>query len=65
MSTPCSQSLRPKRCVVSEYEVSYFLGSRERDIFSGPPCIKLWFEKGEDPIHFLILDLKNYSQENL
>ena len=22
MSTPCSQSLRPNRCVVSEYEVS-------------------------------------------
>ena len=38
MSTPCSQSLRPNRSVVSEYEVSNFLGSRGWDIFSGPPC---------------------------
>ena len=26
MSTPCSQSLRPNRCVVSEYEVPNFFG---------------------------------------
>ena len=39
MSTPCSQSLRPNRCVVSEYEVPNFLGSQEWDIFLGPPCI--------------------------
>ena len=43
MSTPCSQSLRPNRCVVSEHEVSNFLGSQEWDIFrvghfSGTPC---------------------------
>ena len=28
MSTPCSQSLRPNRCVFSEYEVPNFLGSQ-------------------------------------
>ena len=30
MSTPCSQSLRPNRCVVSEYN---FLGSQECNFF--------------------------------
>ena len=38
MSTPCSQSLRPDRCVVSEYEVPNFLGSRKWDIFFETPC---------------------------
>ena len=38
MSTPCSQSLRPNRLVVSEYEVPNFLGSQEWDIFFGTPC---------------------------
>ena len=38
MSTPCSQSLRPNRCVVSEYEVPNFLCSQEWDIFLGTPC---------------------------
>ena len=37
-STPCSQSLRPNRCVVSEYEVPNFLCSQEWDIFLGTPC---------------------------
>ena len=39
MSTPYSQSLRPNRCVVSEYEVSNFLGSQEWDIFQGHPVV--------------------------
>ena len=38
MSTPCSQSLRPNRCVVSEYEVPNFLCSQEWDIFSWEPA---------------------------
>jgi len=40
MSTPCSQSLRLNRCVVSEYEVANFLGSQEWDIFLGQPVDK-------------------------
>ena len=38
MSTPCSQSLRPNRCLVSVYEVPNFLGSQEWETFSGTPC---------------------------
>ena len=41
MSTPCSQSLRPNRCVVSEYEVPNFLCSQEWDIFLGTPCTNM------------------------
>ena len=32
MSTPCSESLKSNRLVVSEYEVPNFLGSQEWDI---------------------------------
>ena len=35
MSTPCSQSLRPDRCVISEYEVPNILGSQEWEFLAG------------------------------
>ena len=38
MSTPCSQSLRPNRCVVSEYKVPNLLGSQgwtSTNLFTG------------------------------
>ena len=38
MSTPCSQSLRPNRLVVSEYEVPKVLVSQECQLFFGTPC---------------------------
>ena len=38
MRAPCCRSFKSNRCLVSEYEVSNFLGSRKWDIFSGPPC---------------------------
>ena len=39
MSTPCSRSLRPNTCVVSEYEVPNLLVSQKWDIFSETPCM--------------------------
>ena len=39
MSTPCSQSLRPNRLVVSEYEVPKVLVSRKWGVFIETPCI--------------------------
>ena len=41
MSTPCSQSLRPNRLVVSEYEVPKVLVSRKWRVFIEleTPCI--------------------------
>ena len=41
MSTPCSQSRRPNRCVVSEYELPNFLGSQEWETFQGHPVLYL------------------------
>ena len=38
MSTPCSQSLRPNRLVVSEYEVPKVLVSRKWGVFIETPC---------------------------
>ena len=38
MSTPCSQSLRPNRSVVSEYEVPKVLVSRKWCFFIKTPC---------------------------
>ena len=37
MSTPCSQSLRPNRLVVSEYEVPNVLVSRKWGVYSETP----------------------------
>ena len=39
MRALCCRSFRSNRCLVSEYEVSNFLGSQEWEICSGPPCI--------------------------
>ena len=38
MSTPCSQSLRPNRLVVSEYEVPEVLVSRKWGVFIETLC---------------------------
>ena len=40
MSTPCSQSLRPNRLVVSEYEVPKVLVSQKCFFFIETPCRK-------------------------
>ena len=39
MSTPCSQSLRPNRLVVSEYEVPNVLVSQKWGVYSETPGI--------------------------
>ena len=38
MSTPCCQSLRSNRLVVSEYEVPKVLVSQECQVYLGTPC---------------------------
>ena len=42
MSTPCSQSLRPNRLVVSEYEVPIVLVSRKWGVFIETLCTNLF-----------------------
>ena len=45
MSTPCSQSLRPNRLVVSEYEVPKVLVSQKWGVYSETPGTnKLYFD---------------------
>ena len=43
MSTPCSQSLRPNRLVVSEYEVPNVLVAQKWGVYSETPCIMMPF----------------------